>query len=259
MALKSRVISTPHFLAIIMASPMAQSCTAQSMFVRIFTTVSCPNSPHRTILGAESEISGFTRWKVSSSVPTSATIFPTFNICMPPVTGAATALAPRSSTRPLICIVFSKSVVECSIQTAPGCSPARIPSGPTSPFASMPIADETCSGLGSPVITTSHCSASSRQDSAHVAPCSKRSFATAGPLMSCNTGRSPARIKLPVTACPSCPMPIMPTRPGFGHSNGKTSVVVDAQRQPRRYSGGNRCCKGKRNRAPFITTNYLSL
>lgn len=31
------------------------------------------------------------RWKVSSSAPTSDTIFPTFRICIPPVNGAATA------------------------------------------------------------------------------------------------------------------------------------------------------------------------
>ena len=45
--ISSNFRSTPHFLAIIITSPMAQSWTAQSILVRIFTTVSCPKSPQR--------------------------------------------------------------------------------------------------------------------------------------------------------------------------------------------------------------------
>ena len=166
---------------------MAQSWTAHSILVRIFTTVSCPKSPQRTMRGADKAIKGSTlaprhrtmwpcdlerfpgkshkfqdvprcskygfaclipvrklgdnrcggkpflirdllicfhsqhvlskqiawhthilhetsavmpyhagaiqgtRLKVSSSAPTSETIFPTFRICIPPVSGAATA------------------------------------------------------------------------------------------------------------------------------------------------------------------------
>mmetsp|Transcript_95049 Transcript_95049/g.268604 ORF Transcript_95049/g.268604 Transcript_95049/m.268604 type:complete len:203 (+) Transcript_95049:478-1086(+) len=202
MASNRSFMSTPLFLAIIMASPMAQSCTAQSMLDRILTTVSWPNSPQRTIRGAESEIRGLTRRKVSSSAPTSATIFPTFRICMPPVTGAATAFAPRFSTSSLIFMVFSKSVVECSIQTEPGCRPASTPSEPTVPSL-MPMAAETCSGRGRPVITTSHCSARARGEGAQVAPWSRKCRTDASPLTSCSTGRRFARSRLPTTAEPS--------------------------------------------------------
>mmetsp|Transcript_56866 Transcript_56866/g.153290 ORF Transcript_56866/g.153290 Transcript_56866/m.153290 type:complete len:259 (+) Transcript_56866:535-1311(+) len=237
MASKSSFISTPLFLAIIMASPMAQSCTAHNMFVRIFTTVSCPNSPQRTMRGADSEMSGLTRSKVASSAPTSATILPTLRICIPPVTGAATADAPRFSTSDLILMVFSKSVVECSIHTAPGCSPARMPLSPTPPSLPMPMAAETCSGRGSPVITTSHLSARARGVEAHSAPCSSIPPATEGPLMSWRTGLKPARIRLPATACPSCPMPTIPTRPGLGHSIvGRGGCAAAHQRRPWRSS-----------------------
>mmetsp|Transcript_41855 Transcript_41855/g.110876 ORF Transcript_41855/g.110876 Transcript_41855/m.110876 type:complete len:228 (+) Transcript_41855:470-1153(+) len=216
-ALKRIFMSTPHFFATIIASPMAQSCTAQSMLVRILMTVSCPKSPHLTIRGADNEIRGFTRLKVSSSEPTNATILPAFKICMPPVTGAATALAPRFSTSALTLMVFSKSVVECSIHTAPGCKPARRPSGDTcSPL--RPIAAETFSGLGNPVKITSQRSANSRGDAAQDAPCFKNGMATPCPLMSYSTGERPARSRLPVTARPNCPMPTMPTLPGAGQA-----------------------------------------
>mmetsp|Transcript_18681 Transcript_18681/g.46917 ORF Transcript_18681/g.46917 Transcript_18681/m.46917 type:complete len:205 (-) Transcript_18681:99-713(-) len=186
MASNKSFMSTPLFFAIIMTSPMAQSWTAQSILVKILTTVSWPKSPQRTMRGAESEMSGRTCSKTSSSAPTKATILPAFRICMPPVTGAATALAPRLSTSARIRTVLLKSVVECSIHTAPGCRPARMPSGETSEpsCAGRPMAAETCSGRGKPVITTSQRSASSRGEAAQRAPSSRKWRTEASPRRS---------------------------------------------------------------------------
>mmetsp|Transcript_85130 Transcript_85130/g.253787 ORF Transcript_85130/g.253787 Transcript_85130/m.253787 type:complete len:266 (+) Transcript_85130:496-1293(+) len=224
MASNSSFMSTPLFLAIIIASPIAQSCTAQSMLERIFTTVSWPNSPQRTMRGAESEMRGLTFWKVSSSEPTSATIFPTFRICMPPVSGAATAFAPRFSTSSLIFMVLLKSVVECSIHTAPGCKPANTPSSAFAP-SPMPMAAETCSGRGRPVMTTSQRSASARGEGAQLAPCASSGRTSSLPLASWSTGSSPARSRFPTTAEPSCPTPIIPTRPGRGQAMAVSEVA----------------------------------
>mmetsp|Transcript_102148 Transcript_102148/g.289270 ORF Transcript_102148/g.289270 Transcript_102148/m.289270 type:complete len:276 (-) Transcript_102148:7-834(-) len=241
MASKSSFMSTPDFFAIIMASPIAQSCTAHSMLVRILTTVSWPNWPHLTMRGADRDMRSFTCWKVSSSAPTRDTIFPTFRICMPPVRGAATALAPRFSTSARILRVFSKSVVECSIQIDPGCKPARMPLSPI-PSSVMPMAADTCSGRGRPVITTSHCSARARGESAHVAPCSRKGAATDRPLMSWRTGLRPARIRFPVTAWPSWPMPTMPTRPGLGQLMAAPAMARH------RHAAGGRACRRRARR-----------
>mmetsp|Transcript_131597 Transcript_131597/g.281385 ORF Transcript_131597/g.281385 Transcript_131597/m.281385 type:complete len:243 (-) Transcript_131597:11-739(-) len=205
-ASKTNFMSNPAFLHTASVSPIATSCTAQRMLEKILMIVACPNSPQRTMRGAESAInSAICPSSTAGSAPTNVTILPARRICMPPVSGASTALAPLPSTCLRTFSVLRKSVVLCSIHVAPWRIPARIPPSPLN-------AAVTCSGRGKAVMTISERSAASLADFTHVAPW-RESLRARGtflsPWRSNNVKGTLFLSKFPATAAPNWPTPMI--------------------------------------------------
>src|SRR5919112_790897 len=221
----SRIFSgeTPALEPNTSASETASIVSATTIWLAAFTTCPVPTGPTWVTVLPMTSKSGGARPKSSSLPPTMMESVPSMAPTSPPLTGASSIEAPRSSASPASSSVTTGEIVLMSTIRAPSLTPSSTPSSPAS-------TSSTCGESGSMVMIMSDRSAPSLGFSATVAPSRSSAFSR---VRLYATSSWPASMRFSAIGLPMIPSPIKPTASAmslpFPESQVRHRNVVPAQ------------------------------